>query len=150
MDAMILKSADHLQAGAVAHMRKPRIAMAAEIPLQNSAVFGAIKKRAPGFEFPNTRRSLLGVQLRHPRIVQILPAAHRVGKVNAPAVSVVHISHRRGHATFGHHGVRFAEKRFRNHGDLYASGRRLDRRAQTRAPGSDDQNVVLMRDVLVH
>ena len=48
MDSMVLKSADHLQSGAVADVRQSGIPVAAEIPLQNSAVAGAIKKRAPG------------------------------------------------------------------------------------------------------
>ena len=63
------------------------------------------------------------MQLRHSPIIQVLTATHGVGKVNAPAVPVVHISHRRGYATLGHDGMCFAEKRFRNDRDLYASGR---------------------------
>jgi hypothetical protein len=122
MDAMVLKSADHLQAGAVPYMGEPRIPMAAEIPLQNSAITGAIEKRAPGLKFTYTRRSFLGMELRHPPVAQVLAATHGVGKVNAPAVPVVHISHRRGYATLGHDGVRFAEKRLRNDRNLYTCG----------------------------
>ena len=118
MDSMVLKSADHLQSGAVAYVREPRIPMAAEIPLQDSTVAGAIKKRAPGLQFTHPRGSFLGMQLRHPPVIQVLTAAHGVGKVNVPAVPVVHISHRRGNATLGHDGVCFAEKRFRNDRDL--------------------------------
>jgi hypothetical protein len=150
MDSMVLKSADHFQAGTVAHMGKPRIPMAAEIPLENSAVARAIKKCAPGFQFAHACRSFLGMQFRHPPVTQVLTAAHRVGKVNAPAIPVVHISHRRGYAALGHDGVCFAKKRFRNDRDLSASGRNLDGSPQTGTPGSDDQNVVLMRDVLAH
>src|ERR1700726_2755635 len=124
--------------------------MAAEIPLQNSAVAGAIKKRAPTPQFTHPRGSFHGVQLRHPPVIQVLTAAHSVGKVNTPAVAVVHISHRRGYAALGHHGVCFAEKRFRNDRDLYTSGRGTDGSPQTGAPGSNDQNVMLMRDVLAH
>jgi hypothetical protein len=79
-----------------------------------------------------------------------LAAAHGVGKVNAPAVPVVHISHCRGYASFGHDGVRFAEKRLRNDRNLSTGGRDLDGGPQTGASGSDDQNIVLMRDVLAH
>jgi hypothetical protein len=70
--------------------------------------------------------------------------------VNTPAVPVVHISHGCGYATFGHDGVCFAEKRFRDDRDLYTSARGLDGSPQTRTPGSNDQNVVLMCDVLAH
>ena len=113
MDAVILQRADHLQAGAVAHVRQPRITMAAKIALQNSAVLGAIEQRAPGFQFAHARRRFLGVQLGHAPVVQILAAAHGVGEMDAPVVAVVHVAHRRRHATLGHHGVRFAEQRFR-------------------------------------
>jgi hypothetical protein len=46
--------------------------------------------------------------------------------------------------------VRFAEKRFRNDRDLYASGRGFDGSPKTGATGSNDQNVVFMRGVLAH
>jgi hypothetical protein len=124
--------------------------MAAEIPLQNSAIAGAIKKGAPRLQFTYASRRFLGMQLRHPPVVQVLTAAHGVGKVNPPAVPVVHISHRRGYATLGHDGVCFPEKRFRNDSDLYTRRRGLDGSPQTGAPGSYDQNIVLMRDVLAH
>src|SRR5260370_5779298 len=148
MDSMLLKSAYHLQSGAVADMRKSRIPMAAEISLQNSAVAGAIKKCAPGLQLTHARRSFLGMQLRHSPIIQVLTATHGVGKVNAPAVPVVHISHRRGYATLGHDGMCFAEKRFRSDRDLYTGGRGLDGSPQTSPPGSNDQTVLLIRDVL--
>jgi hypothetical protein len=90
------------------------------------------------------------MQLCHPPVIQVLTAAHGVGKVDAPAVPVVHISHRRGYATLGHDGVGLAEKRFRNDRDLYTGGGGLDGGPQTGAPGSNDQNVVLVRDVLAH
>src|SRR5579862_205779 len=150
MNAMVLQGADHLQSGAIAHVRESRITMSAKIALQNPAVGGAIKKRAPSLEFTHARRRFLGMQLRHPPVIQVLTAAHGVGKVNAPAVPVVHVSHRRRYAAFGHHGVRFAEKRFRNDRDLYSSGRGFDGSAQAGATGSNDQNVVFMRDVLAH
>jgi hypothetical protein len=66
------------------------------------------------------------MQFRHAPVTQVLTASHRVGKVNAPTVSVVHISHRRGYPALCHYGVCFAEKSFRNDRDLTASGRNLD------------------------
>jgi hypothetical protein len=44
----------------------------------------------------------------HSPVAKILTAAHRVGKVNAPAIPIVNIPHRRGYTTFGHYGVCFA------------------------------------------
>src|SRR5206468_12716815 len=38
MNPVILKRADHFQAGALAHMRETRIFVTAEIPLQNPAI----------------------------------------------------------------------------------------------------------------
>ena len=122
MYAVVLQRADHLQPGAIANVRQPGIAMSAKIALQNAAIFRAIEQRTPGFEFAHTGGSFLGVELRHAPVVQILAAAHGVGKVNAPAVAIVHICHGRGYSTLGHHGMCFAQKRFRNDCDSRAGG----------------------------
>ena len=139
VNAVILQRADHLQAGAIADVRQPRIAMAAEVALQDAAVFRAIEDRAPGFEFAHTLGRFLGVQFRHAPIVQILAAAHGVGEMDAPVVAVVDVAHRRRHAAFGHHGVRFAEQRFADHADFHARAGRFDGSAQTRAARADHQ-----------
>jgi hypothetical protein len=47
VNAVILKSSDHLEAGAIADMGKPGIAMASKIALKNPAINGAIEERAP-------------------------------------------------------------------------------------------------------
>ena len=125
VDAVILQRADHLEAGAVAHVREARIAMAAEVALQNAAVLGAVEQRAPGFQFAHAIRRFLGVQFGHAPVVQILAAAHGVGEVDAPVIAVVDIAERRGDAAFGHHGVRFAEQRFADHAHFHARARRL-------------------------
>ena len=125
VDAVILQRADHLQAGAVADVRQPRIAVAAEVALQDSAVVGAIEQRAPCFEFAHAFRRFFGVQFGHAPVVEILAAAHGVGEMDAPVVAIVHIGQCCRDAAFGHHGVRFAEKRFADHADLHAGGRRL-------------------------
>ena len=150
MDAVILQSADHFETGAVAHVRQARIAMPAEIALQDAAVFGAVENRAPGFQFLHPRRSFLGVQLRHAAIVQILAAAHGVGEMDAPVVAIVHVAHGRGHAAFRHHRVRLAQQRFRDHGGLRARGRRFDGRAQSRAARADHQHVVFVNRIIRH
>ncbi len=112
MDAVVLERADHLQAGAVADMRQARIAMPAEISVQDTAVFGAVEHRAPGLQLFDARRCFLGVQLGHAPVIQILPAAHGIGEVDAPVVAVVDVAHRRGHSAFGHHRMGLAEQGF--------------------------------------
>ena len=111
VDAVILQRADHLESRAVADVRESRIAVAAEVALENPPVFRAIEHRAPGFELPHAFGRFFRVELRHAPVVQVLAAAHRVGEVHAPVVAVVDVAHRRGHAAFGHDGVRLAEQR---------------------------------------
>ena len=110
MYAVVLQRTDHLQSRPIANMRQPGIAMSAKIALQNAAIARAIEQGTPGFEFAHTCRSFLGMELRHAPVIQILASAHRVSKVNAPAVPVVHICHGRGYSTLCHYGMRLAEK----------------------------------------
>jgi hypothetical protein len=100
--------------------------MAPKIPLENSTVGSAIKECAPGLKFPHACRSFLGMELGHPPVTQILTAAHGVGEVNAPAVTVVNITHRGSYTALGHNGVCFAEKRLGYHRDPGAGGGHLD------------------------
>ena len=110
MNPVVLQRADHFQAGAVAHVRQPRVAMAAEVALQDAPVRRAVEQRAPGFEFADAVRRFLGVQFGHAPVVQVLAAAHGVGKVDAPVIAVIDIGQRGGDAAFGHHGVRLAQQ----------------------------------------
>ena len=142
VNPVVLQRADHLQAGAVAHVRQPRIAMPAEIALQNAAVPGAVEERAPGFEFPHPLRRFLGMQLRHPPVVQVLAAAHRIGEMHPPVVAVIDVGERRRHPAFRHHGVGFAEQRLAHHPDGDARSRRFNRCTQSRPARSDDQDVI--------
>src|SRR5580704_2221937 len=98
MDAVILKSSDHFKAGAIADVSQARIAMAAEVALENTAVLGAIEHSAPGFEFPDAGWSFLSVDLGHAPIVEILAAAHGVGEVDLPGIAIVDVAHGRGHS----------------------------------------------------
>src|SRR5438270_10817705 len=116
--------------------------MSTEVSLQNAAITRAIKKCAPCFEFTHARWSFPGMQLCHSPVVEVLPAPHGVRKVNAPVVSIVHVSHCRGDASLGHNGMRFAAQRLRNHRNLYSSGRGLHRSAQSRAARANDEHIV--------
>jgi hypothetical protein len=93
---------------------------------------------------------LLSVQLRHSMVVQVLAASHRVCEVNFPAVAIIHIRHCRGHATFGHDGVSFAEEGLADESDGAAGGGGFDGGAEAGAAGADDDHVVFVGFVLVH
>ena len=101
MNAVILQGADHLQAGAIADMREPRIFVPAKISLQDAPVFCAIEHRAPGFQFPHAIGRFFRVQLGHPPIVDILAAAHRVGEMHFPIVTIVKSSYAGKAVEFG-------------------------------------------------
>ena len=131
MDAVILQRADHLEAGAVADVGEPRIAVAAEVALEDAAVLGAIEDRAPRLELADAVGRFLRVQLRHAPVVDVLAAAHRVGEVDLPVVAVVDVGQRRGDAAFGHHRVRLAEQRLADQADRDA------RRRTLRSPRAD-------------
>ena len=141
--AVVLQRADHLEAGAVADVGEARVAVAAEVALEDAAVGGAVEHRAPGLELAHAVGRLLGVQLGHAPVVDVLAAAHGVGEVDLPVVAVVDVGHRRGHAALGHHGVRLAEQRLADEADRDAGAGRLDRRAQPGAAGADDEHVVV-------
>ena len=123
VDAVILQRADHFEAGAIADMGEPRIPVPAEVALQDAAVFGAIEHRAPGLELADPVGRFLRVQLRHPPVVHVLAAAHRVGEMDLPVVAIVDVGERRGDAALGHHGVRLAQQRFADEPDRDAAPR---------------------------
>ena len=142
---VLLQRADHLQAGAVADVRQPRIAMPAEVALQDQAVLGAVEQRAPLLELEDAIRRFLGVDLGHAPVVQQLAAAHRVAEVDLPVVLFPHVGQRRGDAAFGHDRVRLAEQRLADEAVRAPWAERLDRGAQPSPAGADDEHVVLVR-----
>jgi hypothetical protein len=144
VDAVVLQGPDHLEARSIADVGEPRVAVAAEVALEDAPVLGAIEDRAPGLELAHPFGRLLGVQLRHPPVVEVLAAAHGVGEVDLPAVAVVDVRHRRGHPALGHDRVRLAEQRLADEPDGEAGGGGLDRRPQAGAAGADDDDVVLV------
>jgi len=143
VDPVILQGANHFQARAVAHVRQPRIFVAAEIALEDAAVLGAVEKRAPGFQFADAIGRFLGVQLGHAPIVQVLAAPHRVGEMDFPVVPLIHVGQRRRNAALGHDGMSLAQERFADHAHGHTCGGGFYGRAQSSAAGPDDQHVVL-------
>ncbi len=137
VDAVVLKRADHLEAGAVADVGQARIPVAAEVALQDSAVGSAIEERAPCLQFADTVRSFFGVQLGHAPVVEILAAAHSVGEMNAPAIAIVDIGEGGGDAAFGHYGVGLAEQRLADYSHLGTGGGGFDGGAQAGPAGAD-------------
>ena len=140
-DDLLLESTDHLEAGAIAHVRQPRIFVPPEIPLTDAAILRAIEQCTPGLEFPHALRSLLGMQLRHAVVVEELAAAHRVAEVHVPVVIGVDVRHRSGDAALGHHRVRLAEERLAHDSNRLAHLPGLDGRAQAGATGTDNDDV---------
>ncbi len=112
--------------------------MPAEVPLQNSSVLGTVEKRAPGFQLAHAFRRFFGVQLRHAPIVEVLPTAHGVGKMDSPIVAIVDIRQGCGDAALGHHGVGFAQQRFANYAYFGAIRRGFNGGAQTSPTCTDD------------
>jgi hypothetical protein len=100
--------------------------MAAKIALENFPIFRPIEHCAPALEFADPFGRLLGVQFRHPPIVNVLTSAHGVREVNSPIVPVIDIREGGGHAAFSHHGVRLAEERFANQANPNAKSGRFD------------------------
>ena len=149
MDAVVLQRADEFEAGAVADVGEARVLVAAEVPLEDLAVRRAVEDRAPGFEFADAGRRFLGVELGHPPVVDVLPAAHGVGEVDLPVVAVIDVGERRGDAALGHHGVRLAEQRLADEADGHARGAGLDGGAKPRAAGADHDDVVFV-SLVVH
>ena len=86
MDTVILKRPDHLQSGSVADMGKPWMFVAAEVTLVNFTSRSSVKYGSPSFEFAHAIGGLLGMNLCHPPVVDVVTAAHGVSKVRPPAV----------------------------------------------------------------
>jgi hypothetical protein len=105
----------------------------------------AVEQRAPRLELAHAVGRLLGVQLGHAPVVDVLAAAHGVGEVDLPAVALVDVGERRGDAALGHDRVRLAEQRLADEAHRTPARRRLDRRAQARAARADDEHVVFVR-----
>jgi hypothetical protein len=147
---MVLQRANQLEARAVADVRQTRVAVSAEIPLVDAAIGRAIEDRAPAFQLAHAIGRFLRVQLRHPPVVHVLPAAHRVGEVDAPAVAIVVVGQGGGHPPLCHDGVRLAEERFADEADRHACACRFDGGAQSRATRADDQYVVVVARVDSH
>jgi hypothetical protein len=146
VDDLVLEGADQLEAGAVADVDEPAVRVAAECPLRHPAVGGAVEDAAPALELAHAVRRLPCVQLRHPPVVQVLAAEHRVLEVRAPVVLGCDVAERRGDAALRHHGVRLSEEGLAHDGRPGARRAGLDRGAEAGASGSDDDDVVVVRD----
>ena len=140
----LLQRADHLQSGTVAHVGQSGVAVAAEVPLQDQALVGAVEQCAPFLQLQHPVGRLLGVELRHAPVVEQLAAAHGVAEVNLPVVLRPHVAHGGGDAALGHDGVRLAQQRLADDGCPGALVVGLDGGAQAGAAGSHHDHVVIV------
>ena len=148
-DDLLLQGADQLEAGAVADVGQAGVAVAAEVALGDPAVLGAVEQGAPALQLVDPVGGLLGVDLRHAPVVEHLAAAHGVAEVDLPVVLGPDVAHGGRHAALGHDGVRLAEQRLADERHAQAALLGLDRGAQSGATGPDDDDVVVVRLVVV-
>ncbi len=116
VNSLVLKRADHFQAGSVTDMSQPGIGVSAEVALVDAAGPSPVEHGSPFLQFANPFRSFLGMQLGHAILVQVLAALERVVEVSFPAVAIVGTGQRRCDSAFGHHRVRLAQQRFADQG----------------------------------
>ena len=122
MNPVVLQGTDHLEAGPVADVGQARVFVAAEVTLKDFAFFRPIEYGSPSLELADAGGRLLGMDLRHARVIHVLAAAHGVGKMNLPVVALIHIRERRRDSPFGHDRMSFAEQTLRD--DSHGNTRR--------------------------
>ena len=149
--AVVLQRADHLEARAVADVREPRIAVAAEVALQDAAVRRAIEHRAPRFELADTRRALpcacssaMRQLLRYcpPRIVSAKCTRQLSRSSTLPSAAAMPPSAMTVCA--------LPSSDFLITATLAPFGRCLDGGAQAGAAGADDEDVVVENWIISH
>jgi hypothetical protein len=124
--------------------------VAPEVTLGDAAVLGAVEERPPALQLEDPVGRLHGVDLRHAPVVEHLAATHGVAEVDLPVVLGPDMAHGGGHAALGHDGVRLAEQRLADQRHPQAALLGLDGGAQSRASGSDDDDVVVVCGVVGH
>ena len=150
VDAMILKRAYHFKSRPITDVCETRIFVSSKIALQYSSILSPVEQGPPRLEFSHAIRGFLREQFSHSPVVEILAAAHGIGKVYFPVVAVINISQRRSHAAFRHDRVRFSQQGPAHHTDGHASGRSFNRRAQAGATRADDKHIVIVCFEIFH
>ena len=110
MHGLVLKRADQLKAGPVADVHQPPVRVTAERTLVHPPIWRAVEDAAPVLEFGHPVGRLLGVQLGHVPVVQVLGTEHRVLEVDLPVIFRFYVSERGGDSALGHHRVSLAEQ----------------------------------------
>src|SRR6476660_9947275 len=131
-------------------MSEARIAMTAKIALKNSTIRSTIEDRPPAFQFADAFGRFLGMQFSHAPVVDVLAAAHRVGKVHLPIVALIDVGEGRGHAPLGHNRMRLAEQGLADKTNFDSRGRGLNGRAQSRTASANNEHVVFESFVVSH
>jgi hypothetical protein len=90
------------------------------------------------------------MQFCHPPIVDVLAAAHRIGEMHFPVITIIYIGQGSGDATFSHDGMGFAEKRLTNESNPNSGRGCFNGGTQPGTPRADYQNIVFVRFVIGH
>src|ERR1044071_8880136 len=109
MNTPVLQGADHFEAGAVADVTESLEGVPPKRSLQDVAITGAVKQRAPLLQLMDPLWSLLRMNLGHAPVVQKLAAAHRVAEVRAPIIGPIYVGHRGRNSAFSHDSVGLTE-----------------------------------------
>ena len=143
VNTFVLQRSNELETRSVADVGQPGVSVAAEVPLVDLALFGAVEDGAPLFELTDAVCGLLSVQLGHPPLVQELAAAHGVAEVDLPVVAVVGIPEGCGGAPFGHDRVGFAEEGLAHDGRVEPQAGTFDGGAESGPASTDDDDIVV-------
>ena len=150
MDPPLLQRSNELEAGGIADVRQPRIGVPAEVALAGQPLRRPVEDSAPLFELANPVRRLLGMDLRHPPVSEVLASLHGVTEMGLPRVPVVLVGEGRGSAALSHHSVGLAQHRLTDHGHADSRCAGLDSGPQPSSSSADDDNVMLMHHDVFH
>ncbi len=107
-------------------MSQSRVGVAAEVALTGQPLRRSVEDGSPLLKLTNSVRCLLGMNLRHPPISEVLSSLHRVTEVSLPRVPVVLVGKGCGGAALGHHSVCLAQHRLADHRHAYSGGTGFD------------------------
>ena len=144
-----LQGSNQFQTRGVADVRQTRIGVATEVALIGQPLRGSVEDGTPLFEFSNSVRTLFGVNLCHPPIIQIFSTLHGVTEVGLPRVAWILVGQCSSCTSLCHDRMRFTQHRFADDSDRCPCTGGFNRCTQTGTSCTDDDDIVLMRRVIL-